>query len=61
MNKKILVVTGFKKSVELISQNKCPICLTDINKESFENDVSYKESLISGLCQKCQDEVFGKD
>ena len=27
----------------------------------FDNDLSLKEYRISGLCQSCQNEVFGKD
>ena len=27
----------------------------------FRNEVSRKEYNISGLCQKCQDELFGAD
>jgi hypothetical protein len=27
----------------------------------FRDEVSAKEYLISGLCQDCQDKVFGKD
>ena len=26
----------------------------------FTNPVSYKEYTISGLCQKCQDKIFGQ-
>ena len=27
----------------------------------FRNEISAKEYSISGLCQKCQDSVFGED
>lgn len=27
----------------------------------FRNEISRKEYTISGLCQKCQDKIFGKD
>ena len=27
----------------------------------FRNEISRKEYSISGLCQKCQDEIFGVD
>ena len=29
--------------------------------EGFRNELSLKEYTISGFCQKCQDDVFGKD
>lgn len=31
----------------------------DVSPETFRDDLSRKEFRISGLCQKCQDEVFG--
>lgn len=42
-----------------ISDNKCPTCGRIIG--SFRNAISKKEYSISGMCQVCQDEVFGKD
>ena len=45
---------------------KCFWCEADINlndnhsPDTFRDDISFREFLISGLCQKCQDGVFGK-
>ena len=45
---------------------KCFWCEADINlnddrsPDTFRDDMSFKEFLISGLCQRCQDESFGK-
>ncbi|RAP48940.1 MAG: hypothetical protein BZ138_08540 [Methanosphaera sp. rholeuAM270] len=40
-------------------QGKCPFCGKLINPdEEFRDQLSVKEYHISGLCQKCQDEVF---
>ncbi len=36
----------------------CPFCNKDINVKDFTDTLSKKEYLISGLCQKCQDETF---
>ena len=36
----------------------CPICKSEI--ADFTDALSYKEFLISGLCQSCQDRVFGE-
>jgi hypothetical protein len=34
----------------------------DIDTETeFRNEISKKEHLISGFCQKCQDDTFGAD
>lgn len=38
----------------------CPLCPNAIHMEDFRDELSRKEYKISGLCQKCQDEVFGK-
>lgn len=36
------------------------LCITCGNKiEGFKDEISAKEYAISGMCQKCQDEVFG--
>lgn len=53
-----------KEEVPLIYN--CPVCRSGINlnwqlsPDTFRDDLSYKEFTISGLCQKCQDSVFGK-
>ena len=37
----------------------CPICKAEI--KGFRDPLSIKEYRISGLCQACQDEMFGTD
>lgn len=37
----------------------CVWCRREV--EGFKNRISAKEFRYSGLCQDCQDEVFGKD
>ena len=45
---------------------KCFWCEADINlndkrsPNTFRGELSYREFLISGLCQKCQDKSFNK-
>lgn len=60
MNKEILKKVGFAKEVEAVEQNKCPFCgkHIDVTKE-FRDSLSRREYAISGLCQDCQDKVFG--
>lgn len=41
--------------------SRCPTCGTDILAGSFRNPLSVKEYGISGMCQRCQDSVFGLD
>lgn len=37
----------------------CPTCMKPIRAEDFRDSLSRKEYGISGMCQACQDEVFG--
>ena len=48
-------------TTELIKDRKCPLCESKINVNDFRNELSVKEFTISGMCQKCQDDIFGKD
>lgn len=49
----------FPGTKEAIETKHCPSCRKPIGE--FRNEVSKKEYLISGLCQKCQDSVFGTE
>jgi len=49
---------GFGREVDLVEKNKCPLCKKDINLEDFKDDLSKREFEISGMCQKCQDDIF---
>jgi len=37
----------------------CPFCGKEIDLGSFRDELSQREYKISGLCQDCQDSVFG--
>lgn len=41
----------------LLGAGRCPTCGNAIG--GFRDDLSVKEFSISGMCQKCQDSVFG--
>ena len=48
--------TGFDR-IGAITTNTCVFCKDpDLN---FRDQLSEKEYTISGICQKCQDDVFG--
>ena len=57
----------FPGTKEAIDYDKCSLCHSDIDKRKdehhggFRNELSIREYYISGMCQKCQDTVFGKD
>lgn len=57
MNRDIMQAAGFGKELELIDSGKCPFCKKEVGE--FRDALSRKEFSISGLCQKCQDKVFG--
>jgi hypothetical protein len=59
MNKDILRALGFEKEVECIENGKCPLCNRPIRMEEFRDTLSIKEFKISGMCQKCQDKIWG--
>ena len=43
-----------------ILKMKARVCMTCSGKvEGFDSELSQKEFLISGMCQKCHDGIFG--
>lgn len=60
MNKEILKSAGFEKEVKLVGQGCCPLCKSLIDLEGFRDKASEREFKISGMCQNCQDKIFGK-
>ena len=45
---------------ESITEKVCVSCGTEnLTEESFRDELSLREFHISGLCQNCQDSVFG--
>lgn len=56
MNRLIKELTGIdiNKAVE---EKICPSCHKPLKK--FRDEISERESKISGMCQQCQDEIFG--
>jgi len=53
----------FPRQAKLVKEGKCPHCEMYIGQVGLDlrNEISRKEFKISGLCQACQDKVFGKD
>mgnify|MGYP001568368437 CR=1 FL=1 len=62
MNKDILK-TLFPEQYERIEKGECPSCEKEIDLETeFEdNDLGMREFLISGLCEKCQGNIFDEE
>jgi hypothetical protein len=61
MNKTIMQSLGFGQAVDAIEHGLCPMCGDRVHPDDFRDDLSRKEYTISGLCQACQDLVFGKE
>ena len=59
MNKELLLSLGFNEEVQRVEQGLCPFCGKPVFLGEFRDVLSLEEFQISGLCQKCQDEVFG--
>lgn len=60
MNKNLMKSCGFNKEVERVESGKCPMCGQPIDITTFRDELSLKEFGISGICQECQDEIFGE-
>ena len=58
MNKDIIGKI-FPEKLKAIEEGRCPDCGVEIKNTTFIGTASMKEFQISGLCQKCQDKVFG--
>ena len=56
--KEMLRVLGFGTEVKRVKAGHCPLCNDKINLANFEDAISRREFEISGMCQKCQDEIF---
>lgn len=56
---KALVEKMFPGTGKAIAEGRCPMCGQEITE--FRNALSQREYEISGMCQHCQDSVFGED
>ena len=50
-----------KSKTDAEAEKICVFCHKSIKMKDFRNELSRKEYKISGICQRCQDDVFGKD
>lgn len=48
---------AFPGTMQAILEYKCPLCKQPIGK--FRDALSQKEYQISGMCQVCQDSIWG--
>ncbi len=50
---------GFWQEVAIVEDCRCPSCAERVDEDEFRNEVFMREFESSGLCQECQDTVFG--
>jgi len=53
-------INDLKKMFQNKKDGLCPVCGSRVDFNDFCDDISIKEYCISGLCQLCQDTIFGK-
>jgi len=53
-------INDLKKMFQNKKDGLCPVCGSRVDFNDFCDDISIKEYCISGLCQSCQDSIFGK-
>lgn len=60
MNIALMRKVGFDKEMDLVEAGKCPFCEQPIPDGSqFRDPQSLAEYKVSGICQACQDKIFG--
>lgn len=52
-------IKTYPEKDEMIKQHKCADCGKKIVSSDFKDKLSKKEYECSGLCQDCQDKIFG--
>jgi hypothetical protein len=57
--KAFLRALGFRRELSKVKNCRCPLCADRVDTKEFRNEVFVKEFENSGLCQGCQDAVFG--
>jgi hypothetical protein len=57
--KSFLRELGFWQEVAIVEDCRCPFCAERVDEDEFRNEVFIREFESSGLCQGCQDTVFG--
>jgi len=59
MNKDLMRSLGFNKEVDSVENGACPFCGSKkLERKDFKDELSWKDYLITGLCQDCQDITY---
>ncbi|MCC4768070.1 MAG: hypothetical protein RBR63_08905 [Methanosarcina vacuolata] len=57
--KSFLKSLGFRREIKIVAKCTCPLCEERVDEDEFRSEAFVKEFKSSGLCQGCQDTVFG--
>ena len=57
--KRFLRALGIRRENAMVKNCRCPLCAERVDEEEFRNEVFLKEFKSTGLCQGCQETVFG--
>jgi hypothetical protein len=57
--KSFLKALGFRREVAIVEGCRCPLCTERVDEDEFRDEGFIKEFENSGLCQGCQETVFG--
>jgi hypothetical protein len=57
----LIQIPELQHMFNLKAQGRCPFCGKEVNPMEFRDEISWREFEISGLCQRCQDDFFGKE
>jgi hypothetical protein len=61
MHVKLMENLGFGAEIQQIKKGNCPMCHEPVDQSEFRDQASVKEFGISGMCQSCQDKIFGEE
>jgi hypothetical protein len=59
MNKELMKALGFEKEMKMVEKGRCPFCGRKVCLSDFSDERSRREFKLSGLCPRCQREMFG--
>lgn len=54
-------IIGLREMLRRRREGRCPFCDINMKGAVFNDVVSIKEFQITGLCQRCQDNFYGKE
>ena len=59
MNRDIMIAAGFAKEVARMDAGLCATCAGEVGL--FRDDLGREDYRIGGMCQTCQDKVYGSE